>query len=111
MDLSSLELFSLNQYTLSLLERGEFKELDLSHNDFPYLPPSIANISGLQKVNLNDNPFSSVPEIYRKDWKKMKPYLQLIEKQSSKWNTCRLMLLGQEGVGKVNIIFSFMLRN
>ena len=101
MNASNLGISKISSTMMSQLTSGDFKELNLDNNQLEFIHPSIGSIPGLSKVTISGNPFYSVPESYRHDWKKMKEYMSMIKSQSSHWNTCRLLVLGQEAVGKV----------
>lgn len=108
MDISGLNLKCISNYCLEMLESGSFKSLDFSKNRIQYLPSKLATIKSLQKVFIDENPFDCIPFFYTSSWKKMKEYLLSIHNSSESWNRSRIIIVGQEGVGKVCFFFSFL---
>ena len=66
------------------------------------LPPEIINV---ETVIWKGNPLSFIPESFHKeDWEKMREYLSSVSEGSTSWQEVKLLLVGQEGVGKTTLL-------
>ena len=81
--------------------------LDISNNQLEYLPAVLASYPHL-KIDYTGNPLSTVPTVFAKNWSKLRSFLENINHSITRWNRCKLMIVGQEGVGKVSIFPSFL---
>ena len=65
---------------------------------------SLQKYPNLNKVNLDGNPLSIYPERCRTSWPRMKEYLQSIENRAEARNIKKLLIVGEEGVGKSTLL-------
>src|SRR3990167_2222390 len=100
MNLSNRNLSKIPTYKLKRLLKDTLTDLDLSNNAFEYLPSELASLKNLKYVNLSNNPLSSIPAPFR-TWSKLQKYLSSIQNAARHWNRCKLLVVGQENVGKV----------
>lgn len=82
--------------------------LDLRGNQLQALPPALVNLGSLSTVRLDRNPLGSIPGPFRATTlsSSMKRYLSSIERESAQWPERKLLLVGQEGVGKTTLLKS-----
>jgi Leucine-rich repeat (LRR) protein len=78
------------------------KTLDLDGNNLEVIPSEIAMLINLQTVSLAGNPLRSIPKRFRTNWPTVSDYLRLVGHQAAQWKHRKLLLVGQEGVGKSN---------
>lgn len=96
-DLSGYNLKCISNIAAAMLV-SRATALDLRFNLLESIHPELAKI---EKVKFSDNPLSLVPERIRLGgWQQMRKYLRTIAQRASLWNECRLILVGEEGVGK-----------
>ena len=79
-----------------LQEIPEIQELDLSYNKLNTVPCTLK----VPEVNLDHNPRDAIPEGFRKSWNKIQGYLDTVRSRATQWTDCKLLFVGQEGVGK-----------
>lgn len=104
-DLSGRGLSQIPHYKFLRLLTDTITELDLSNNQFQALPCELAQLKNLRSVIVENNPLETIPKSFRGSWNKLQKYLTSIE-NSKRWNRSKLMVVGQEGVGKVLISHS-----
>ena len=117
LDLSHCNLYCLPEELVELLSSEEpFKQIrtiDLSHNVLRGLPPNLLKMPNLEKLKLEGNPLDMIPDSFRKtlSWVKIREYLKTVQDRAQKWHTCKLLVVGQEGVGKTTLIRSLQSKN
>ena len=81
---------------------GALSLLDLRGNQLQNLPPALVTLGSLSTVRLEKNPLGSIPGPFRSTSLSsgLKRYLSSIERESAQWPERKLLLVGQEGVGK-----------
>lgn len=90
-------------------EQGFLKELNLSQNMLQALPVSLRHV---KKVMVNQNPLQTIPaEIRFSKWSKIRKYLDQIATRAAQWNIRKLLLVGEEAVGKSVCFFLFSFWN
>ena len=101
----------LHSFSLSLAGRSSLKVLDLSENNLQTLPATLATLPNLQKVLLEGNPLSDIPISFRNSgWtSELKTYLRSILEKSEDFLERKILLVGQEGVGKCMFFLSLLL--
>ena len=99
LNLSNCGITEINSKWAVLIEQHQVSSINLSNNKLEYIPVSLLS---LKHVELKGNPLSTIPEPFKGNWHKLKSYLLSIQDNSRKWDRCKLMIVGQEGVGKVN---------
>jgi Leucine-rich repeat (LRR) protein len=105
-DYSGRNLSTLSNDLLFEIQRNEsITTLDLSKNRLHYLPSALGDCEHLKLLRYGNNPLSTIPGNCKQSWIKLKSYLQSIKSSITSWNRCKLMLVGQEGVGKVSSKF------
>ena len=83
---------------LAWLVQHSPKELNLSNNKLESLPVELRH---LKKVILSGNPLQSLPQIlHDMKWPKIKRYLDSLTSKSAHWDVRKLLIVGEEGVGK-----------
>ncbi|MCR9066835.1 MAG: ADP-ribosylation factor-like protein, partial [Cytophagales bacterium] len=77
--------------------------LSVEGNQIHTFPPQIVEI---EVLHWKGNPLSLIPDAFRNesDWSKMKQYLSSISEKSTSWQDIKLLLVGQEGVGKTTLL-------
>ena len=92
---------SLEQVPAEILpwaEQGYIKELILSENMLQALPVPLRHV---KKVDTHQNPLQSIPiDIRHGKWSKIRKYLDQIATRAAQWNIRKLLLIGEEAVGK-----------
>lgn len=74
------------------------KEVVFSNNQLDSLP---VELRFLKKVRLQGNPLGTIPQIlHDAKWSKIKHYLGTLVSKSSQWDVRKLLIVGEEGVGK-----------
>lgn len=76
-------------------------KLDLSNNLLKNLPCTLKNF----EVKIDGNPLSLIPDSARLSWNKIKIYLDSVSNRATRWSECKLLLVGQEGVGKTYVLY------
>lgn len=108
LDISSFnEWMTIPRSILCLLQSGAYQELILS-DSINELPSQLGDLDFLTKVTFNPSNFAQFPPKYVTSWKYLKQYLGMINSHAN-WNRCRLLIVGQEAVGKVNIFLLLLL--
>lgn len=84
---------------ISVLQKLE--RLDVSFNLLESLPEALGKLARLKKLNIESNPLVAIPkEVLSRGVPKVLEYLQQLGNSVSSWKRVKLMLLGEEGVGK-----------
>jgi Leucine-rich repeat (LRR) protein len=105
LDLSHCNLPRLSEEVVDIFLSNEqlrgIKSLDLSHNSLRGLPPNLLGLAGMEKIKLEGNPLDMIPDVYRKTltWPKIRDYLRTVKDRAQRWKSCKLLVVGQEGVG------------
>jgi len=105
-DLSGQGLSEIPRFKFRRLLTDTITELDLSNNQFQALPCELANLKNLRSVIVENNPLETIPKSFRGSWTKLQKYLTSIE-NSKRWNRSKLVVVGQEGVGKTTLLKAF----
>lgn len=102
----SLEL--IPDEILRWAQQGVLKELNLSQNMLQAIPVGLRHV---KKVTVYQNPLQTIPaEIRFSKWSKIRKYLEQIATRAAQWNIRKLLLVGEEGVGK-SVSFSIFFIN
>ena len=80
--------------------------LDLSNNLLTSLPCTLRK----SDVKIDGNSLSLIPESARGSWAKIRTYLDSVSDRATRWSECKLLLVGQEGVGKTYVSFPSLSR-
>jgi len=86
----------------------QFKTIDVRGNLLQSLP---TEMQVLDMLKWKDNPLTLVPENIRKQhnyWQQMRSYLGSLSNRAMCWKEVKLLLVGQEGVGKTTLLKSLM---
>jgi serine/threonine protein kinase/GTPase SAR1 family protein len=106
-DLTSLNL-SNNALTGLPTEIGAMcalTQLNLADNHLDALPASMGNLTNLKDLNLKHNPMTTVPEeVMKKGTQRLIQYLKEIQAPTKTWNRIKLVVVGQENVGKTHLV-------
>lgn len=103
LDLSNMDISHFPDEAGEVLQSlPNITELDLSHNKLNTLPCTLR----VADVNLDHNPRDAIPEGFRKPWSKTQAYLESVKTRSTQWTECKLLFVGQEGVGKTYVFIS-----
>lgn len=113
-------LFSRTVVKLSIYEAGvewipaeetfwkhfvALEELDLRRNRLQTVPAGIVRAHSLERVLFHENPLRDIPAAFRGgDWPQLRRFLLTIRKESTRWKERKLLLVGQEGVGKTTLL-------
>ena len=74
--------------------------LNLQENFIDYLPSELSKLHNLKKVKLKDNPLSYIPKSAQKSAKMLRSYLETLRECSTQWHRVKLLIVGDQGVGK-----------
>ena len=96
LDLSELSINVLPEEMGFALEELEVAEVNLANNKLNTVPSSLQKY----EVRVDGNPLDGIPEPFRKSWGKIQEYLRSVQNRSTQWTECKLLFVGQEGVGK-----------
>eukprot|EP00026_Physarum_polycephalum_P000501 Phypoly_transcript_00502.p1 GENE.Phypoly_transcript_00502~~Phypoly_transcript_00502.p1 ORF type:complete len:1390 (-),score=279.22 Phypoly_transcript_00502:293-4462(-) len=89
----------------TILQFKTLSELNLEHNRFLMLPSFLASMANLVEVALEGNPLTCIPpQIKGKGYKDIAVYLKQLQDGCAIWGRMKLMLVGQEGVGKTSLL-------
>lgn len=89
----------------SILKLKALSELNLEHNRFLMLPSFLASMANLVEVFLEGNSLTCIPpQIKGKGYKDIAIYLKQLQDGCAIWGRMKLMLVGQEGVGKTSLL-------
>lgn len=113
-------LFSRTVVKLSIFEAGvvwipaeetfwrnfvALEELDLRRNKLQTVPAGLIRASCLERVFFHENPLRDIPAAFRGgDWHQLRKFLLTIREESTRWKERKLLLVGQEGVGKTTLL-------
>lgn len=110
-DVSGVCLSSISSLMVSAFKEVKTKILDISRNELQRVPPELATLEHLEKLKLQGNPLSVLPGPVRQlPWPRMKAYLQSITERAEKWNERKVIIVGEEGVGKSTLVRSLCSR-
>lgn len=130
-NLTKLNLSNLNLSIIpnSLLGLHKLQYVDLSNNRITIIPPQIENLQllhtlklrenlinalpsalcrlpKLQKLAIDKNPLESIPkEVIGRDIKSLMGFLAQLDGQTTNWKRIKLLVLGEEAVGKTRCLF------
>eukprot|EP01127_Copromyxa_protea_P004588 TRINITY_DN1443_c0_g1_i2.p1 TRINITY_DN1443_c0_g1~~TRINITY_DN1443_c0_g1_i2.p1 ORF type:complete len:1061 (-),score=156.00 TRINITY_DN1443_c0_g1_i2:321-3503(-) len=98
----------ISELPIEISSLSQLKHLDLSRNNLNSLPPGIASLRNLKTLNIRHTPLGQIvpEEIQKKGIKQVLQYHKDWKEPSKSWSTLKLLVLGQEGVGKTSIIRS-----
>ena len=100
-NMSNSELETVPEIIAEWINQGLIKELNLDNNNLNAIP---YELTALKNISLNDNPLQSIPVEFRNaKWKKIKSYLNSVAEKTANWNIRKLILVGEEGVGKTTV--------
>ena len=108
LNLSDANLTEIPASIIKEIVEDKYYCIDLSNNLLEYLPNEFSQLQNLRELIIENNPLGTIPVAFR-SWPKVKEYLGSIA-NSTTWNRCKVMVVGQEAVGKVNFpnIFLFL---
>ena len=92
----------------------QLERLDLSHNLLAALPQELGHLLRLRKLFLDGNSLHSIPkEVVARGTSRLLEYLRQISGYSADWRKMKLMLVGEECVGKTSefLLFSLVARH
>ncbi|KAH3764281.1 Protein NLRC3 [Pelomyxa schiedti] len=105
LDLSHLNLTSIPPDISSAI--ANFKSINLSGNNFDSLHSSLHSVGNL---NFEGNPLRQIPEKFRcGGWSVLKKYLKY-NGSPVKWNNRKLLVVGDQAVGKTTVLSCIMQR-
>ena len=53
---------------------------------------------------MDGNPLRTIPAKFRSPWPVIRDYIKSVAAKSEKWNEMKILLVGQEGVGKTTLL-------
>ena len=80
--------------------------LNLEDNLLDTIPSQLGTIPELKDVRFEGNPMTLMNWMTKRDWPSIKDYLVSLESRASRWNVCKIMVLGDNGVGKTSLVDS-----
>eukprot|EP01125_Pyxidicula_operculata_P003691 TRINITY_DN1493_c0_g1_i5.p2 TRINITY_DN1493_c0_g1~~TRINITY_DN1493_c0_g1_i5.p2 ORF type:complete len:2132 (-),score=469.27 TRINITY_DN1493_c0_g1_i5:6801-13196(-) len=102
LDLSKNEITSLPNDIYLLTN---IRVLNLSDNKLDTLPVTISEMKNLRQFEFRGNPIANLPEeITKRGIPKMLNYLREMQAPTKPWSRVKLMVVGQENVGKTHLI-------
>lgn len=106
-DLTSLNLSNnaLSSLPTEIGSLPALTQLNLADNNLDALPASMGNLTNLKDLNLKHNPMTTVPEeVMKKGTQRLVQYLKEIQAPTKMWNRIKLVIVGQENVGKTHLV-------
>lgn len=108
---SGVIMLSLAGLGLTTLPQGKeywgsfntLTSLDLSQNNLEFLPVDLSAIPTLRTVDLDGNPLTAMPRMYRQWSSNLREYLSSIHQESEDFLERKLIIVGPEGVGKSSL--------
>jgi hypothetical protein len=95
---SGCNLTTIPKEVFNWISRDLIRVLDISNNNLQLLP---TELSLVKKVIFNNNPLLGYPlELRTSRWSKMKAHLTTVVSRANFWNVRKVILVGEEGVGK-----------
>lgn len=74
--------------------------LDISTNRIDVPPVALTTIPKLRKLKFKGNPFQYVPNSVQKTDKEFLKYLTQLKESTIQWKKLKLLIVGEENVGK-----------
>ena len=84
---------------------NKLEKLNLSYNILQTLPCSFTNLTRLKKFLYEGNPLVGFPKDSTSHFSKILEYLKHLETSQINWQKCKLMIVGEENVGKTSRIY------
>ncbi len=83
---------------------SKLEVLTLHNNKLSVLPLSISSLSKLRTISFHSNPLQNIPVDFPQRPDDVRQYLQAVEQDPVPNTTVKLVLVGQEGVGKTTLL-------
>jgi predicted NACHT family NTPase len=100
-NLSNNNFETIPDVIIDWVKEGIIKEINLDNNKLNSIPKDFTN---LRNVTVLGNPLQSIPVEFHSDkWKKLKQYLTSVVEKTANWNIRKLIVVGEEGVGKTTL--------
>ena len=82
------------------------KILDISGNRLSFPPIPLIDLPSLQKLKWNPNPWKTLPVslVRTNNMQNLMSYLRALFQEKVQWNRVKLMIVGQENVGKSSLL-------
>lgn len=82
----------------------DLEDLILHNNNISILPLSVASLPALRRITFHSNPLQNIPVDFPERAGEVRSYLQTLQDDPVPNRTVKLVLVGQEGVGKSSLL-------
>jgi len=83
---------------------AELEELHVENNKLSQLPLSVAQLAHLRSISFHSNPLLNIPTDFPEHVSNVQDYLRSLQDDPVPNKTAKLVLVGQEGVGKTTLL-------
>ncbi len=102
----------IEEIPYEILNLKELENLELSNNKLKTIPSSLLELKNLNRISLQNNKFNISEEFYLKDPIKQITYLLALQNNNNRaLNEAKLLVVGDERVGKTSIINRLVQQN
>lgn len=96
----------LKEIRRDITKLTSLKSLDIGGNNLSFPPIPLIDVPSLQKLKWNPNPWKALPTslVKSNNMQSLLSYLRALSEDKVQWNRVKLMIVGQENVGKSSLL-------